>query len=161
MNTPYEILLRSKDGLTVTGAHAIDKPGEKPRPVRPADLAAFGKTLNAAALATLAEQQVAIEGHAAAIKEKDAALSAAFKARDAAMKERDAAGATLAEHQAISDALAKQAGEAIAKGDAGALRTILTEATTFGLDREKRKLAAAAAAKRAEAEAMEAQLAAL
>jgi hypothetical protein len=151
MHTPYEMLIRAKDGV-VTGAHAIDAPGGRPRPVVIADLAAFGDGLNAAAIATLSEQAAAIAVH-------QAALAAAHAERDAAIKERDAAVATLKEHQAISDALAKAAADAIAAQDQAKLHAILEEATAFGVERERRKLAAEVAAKEAEAAALRAKLA--
>jgi hypothetical protein len=163
MNAPYEILIRA-NGL-ITGAHAIDAPGGRPRPVAIADLASFGDGLNAAAIATLSEQAAAIATHdqtVTAIRaEKTAAVNAANAEKTAAIQERDAAVATLAEHQAISDALAKAAAEAIAAKDWPKLQTILEEATAFGVERERRKLAAEVAAKEAEAAALRAKLAAI
>jgi len=72
-----------------------------------------------------------------------------------------AAIAAPAEHQRIRDELAQPAGAALAAGDLAALRAIVADAQLFGAARGQAKLATEAAAKRAEADALEAKLAAL
>lgn len=56
MTIPYEILIRGNRDGTLSGCHAIDIAGGDARPITKADLADIAPTINAAALATNAEE---------------------------------------------------------------------------------------------------------
>jgi hypothetical protein len=56
MKIPYEILIRGNQDGTLSGCHAIDIAGNDARPITQADLQAIAPAINAAALATNAEE---------------------------------------------------------------------------------------------------------
>ena len=66
MNIPYEILIRANQDGTLSGCHAIDIAGGDARPITQADLQAIAPAINAAALATNAEELAKVTADLAA-----------------------------------------------------------------------------------------------
>lgn len=66
MNIPYEILIRGNKDGTLSGCHAIDIAGGDARPITQADLQAIAPAINAAALATNAEELAKVTADLAA-----------------------------------------------------------------------------------------------
>jgi hypothetical protein len=60
MSIPYEILIRGHEGA-FQGAHAIETPGTRARPLTVEDLALFGAEINGAFLARIAELEAALD----------------------------------------------------------------------------------------------------
>ena len=66
MSIPYEILIRANQDGTLSGCHAIDIAGGDARPITQADLQAIAPAINAAALATNAEELAKVTADLAA-----------------------------------------------------------------------------------------------
>ena len=66
MSIPYEILIRGNTDGTLSGCHAIDIVGGDARPITQADLQAIAPAINAAALATNAEELAKVKADLAA-----------------------------------------------------------------------------------------------
>lgn len=77
MTIPYEILIRGNPDGTLSGCHAIDTAGGDARPITQADLAEIAPTINAAALATNAEE---LETLRTKLAERDALIESAKEA---------------------------------------------------------------------------------
>lgn len=74
MTIPYEILIRGNPNGTLSGCHAIDTAGGDARPITQADLADIAPAINAAALATNAEE---LETLRTKLAERDALIESA------------------------------------------------------------------------------------
>lgn len=82
MSLPYEILIRSKDGV-LRGAAAYDTPGSAPRPLTSEELSLFGPDVNLASIARITEleaQLAAAQAGPGAPAPGDAALLSSLAA---------------------------------------------------------------------------------
>lgn len=104
MTIPYEILIRGNPNGTLSGCHAIDTAGGDARPITQADLADIAPAINAAALATNAEE---LETLRTKLAERDALIESAKAAIKGAIADPElddsATVATIAQVVAVAE----------------------------------------------------------
>jgi hypothetical protein len=104
MKLPYEILIRGNADGTLSGCHAIDIVGGDARPITQADLATIAPAINAAALATNADELAKVK---ADLDAKNALIESAKEGIKTAIADKElddtATVATIAQIVAIAE----------------------------------------------------------